>query len=321
MNGIIRIGILLGVVALVGIFAISRWPIKEPVALGMMQGDARRGAYLARSSGCIACHTDAETGGAALAGGAPLKTPFGTFVPPNITSDPAGGIGSWTLDDFAVAVRQGVRPDGKAYYPAFPYEFYNTFSDQDIADLWTAFRTVPAVAQVANAHSLRFPFSQRWALKLWRARYMTQAELAPVMAQSDAWNRGQELVNGASHCAACHTDRGLFGGLKTSDPLAGNDTLPGGSKAPSIQTASLVAQGWSVSNMSYALRTGIMPDGDVFGGSMAEAVAAGTSYMTDADRDAIATYLLTPPGQTAVQAPAPVASGSGPMAGMVMEGN
>jgi hypothetical protein len=70
----------------------------------MITGDAYRGAYLARTSGCIACHTNAAAGGAALAGGAPLDTPFGTFVPPNLTPDPAGGIGGWTLDQFAVAV-------------------------------------------------------------------------------------------------------------------------------------------------------------------------------------------------------------------------
>ena len=44
------------------------------------------------------------------------------------------------------AVRQGVSPDGEPYYPAFPYPFYAVLSDKDIADLWAAFRTVPAVA-------------------------------------------------------------------------------------------------------------------------------------------------------------------------------
>lgn len=309
--------ILGAIFAAAGIFIVARWPIMEPVTLGMMEGDAKRGAYLARSAGCVACHTDVKMGGAAMAGGAPLDTPFGRFVPPNLTPDPVHGIGDWTLDQFAVAVRQGVRPDGKAYYPAFTYEFYNQFTDQDMADLWTAFRTVPPVSVPTAQHDLNFPFNLRWGLKLWRARYMTQSETTPVMAQSDAWNRGQQLVNGASHCGACHTKRGLFGGLDANAKLEGNTNLPGGSKAPSISTEDLLSRGWTVANMAYALRTGITPDGDVLGGSMAEAIAQGTGMLTEEDREAIATYLLTPSGQISVGLPTNAAASSmDSMAGM-----
>lgn len=292
MRGLIRTAVAFGAVGLVGIGIIARWPITEPVHLGMLTGDAFRGAYLARSSGCIACHTNAAASGASLAGGAPLDTPFGSFVPPNITPDPESGIGKWTLDQFAVALRQGVRPDGKAYYPAFPYEFYADLSDQDVADLWAAIQTVPPVPVAAAESDVSFPFNLRWGLKLWRAAFMSPAKVSPVMGQSPAWNRGQQLVTGAAHCAACHTGRNMLGGLKVSETLAGNDNLPGGSKAPPILAADLVANGWTVANMAYALRTGVMPDGDVFGGGMAEVVQAGTSFMDEADRKAIATYLL-----------------------------
>ena len=50
----------------------------EPAAFP--PGDAERGAYLARASGCVSCHTNAAAKGLALAGGAPLDTPFGIFV-------------------------------------------------------------------------------------------------------------------------------------------------------------------------------------------------------------------------------------------------
>jgi len=300
MRGLIRTAVVFGAAGLVGIAIIARWPITEPVHLGMLAGDPYRGAYLARSSGCITCHTNDATGGASLAGGAPLNTPFGSFVPPNITPDPVNGIGDWSLDQFAVALRQGVRPDGKPYYPAFPYEFYADFSDQDVADLWAAFQMVPAVPVAAAQSDIGFPFNQRWGLKLWRAAYMSPVQISPVMGQSSAWNRGQQLVTGAAHCAACHTGRNMLGGLKDSEALAGNDNLPGGSKAPPILAAGLAATGWTMANMAYALRTGVMPDGDVLGGSMAEVVHAGTSFLDDADRDAIATYLLDQPDTPAL---------------------
>ena len=314
MRGLIRAAVAFGTVGLVGIAVIAKWPIAEPVHLGMLAGDAYRGAYLARSSGCIACHTSVAKGGAALAGGAPLDTPFGSFVPPNITPDPVHGIGDWTLDQFAVALRQGVRPDGKAYYPAFPYEFYANLSDQDVADLWAAIQAVPPVPMAAAENDVSFPFNLRWGLKLWRAAFMSPAKISPVMGQSPQWNRGQQLVTGPAHCAACHTGRNMLGGLKKSEALAGNDNLPGGSKAPPILATDLAAKGWTVANMAYALRTGVMPDGDVFGGGMAEVVQAGTSFLNEADREAIATYLLDQPG---IPAPSGTPVADAGMAGMV----
>ena len=70
-------------------------------------GDPRRGAYLARASGCFSCHTDGAKGGAVLAGGGPLKTPFGTFYAPNITMDRRDGIGAWTVEPFSAALTRG----------------------------------------------------------------------------------------------------------------------------------------------------------------------------------------------------------------------
>ncbi len=325
MRGLIRTNVVVATLGVVVIGVIAKWPIGEPTHIGMLAGDAYRGAYLARSSGCIACHTNTAQSGAPLAGGAPLDTPFGSFVPPNITPDLVGGIGNWTLDQFADALRQGVRPDGNAYYPAFPYEFYADMSDQDVADLWAAIQTVPSVSEPAPEHDVSFPFNMRWGLKIWRAAYLSPAAISPVLGQSVAWNRGQQLVTGAAHCAACHTGRNMLGGLQENAALSGNDNLPGGSVAPSILAADLVAKGWTVANMAYALRTGVTPDGDVLGGSMAEVVQYGTFYMDDADRTAIATYLLTIDGK--LPAPAftetPVAdagmTGMVHTSGMVME--
>ena len=52
---------------------------------------------------------------------APIETPFGTIYSPNITPDRETGIGAWTDDDFYRAMHDGIGPDGKHLYPAFPY--------------------------------------------------------------------------------------------------------------------------------------------------------------------------------------------------------
>ena len=282
-----------GCVGGIGVVAATiAWPIGAPVSDLTLQGDAQRGSYLARASGCIACHTTREAAGAPLARGAPLRTNFGALDPPHLTTDVEHGMGGWTVEDFARAVRQGVSPDGDPYYPTFTYPFYANFSDQDIADLWAAFQTVPPVAEAAPEHDVVFPFDQRWGLKLWRAAFLATPDTAPEPDKSDAWNRGKVLVNGATHCAACHTPRNVVGARIISERFSGNADLPVGGKAPSILSSDLLAEGWTADDLAYALRSGITPSGDVFGGSMAEVVQFGTRFLTDDDLNAMATYIM-----------------------------
>ena len=74
--------------------------------------DPVRGETVARAGGCIACHTDTENGGAMLAGGVSFVSPFGTFVSPNISSDPDAGIGGWSLEMLAFFLEIGMTPEG-----------------------------------------------------------------------------------------------------------------------------------------------------------------------------------------------------------------
>lgn len=293
MKRIFRLGLAAAFSVSAGLVAVVAWPIGLPLQTMELTGDVNRGAYLARASGCIACHTNFEEGGAPLAGGVKLDTPFGALYSPNLTTDPDHGIGNWTIAEFARAVRQGVSPDGEPYYPAFTYPFYANFTDQDIADLWAAFQTVPPVAEPSKEQEMAFPFNQRWGLKLWRLAFLEPPQTAPVESNDDVWNRGRKLVEGATHCAACHTARNFAGARKSdTEHFKGSSALPGGGKAPAIDYQSLQDRGWTVDSLSYALRTGVMPDGDVFGGSMAEVVNYGTSFLTEEDRKAMATYLM-----------------------------
>jgi mono/diheme cytochrome c family protein len=104
-------------------------PVAGPARDLTLVGDVERGNYLMRLGGCVACHTDSANGRAFLSGGAGLVTPFGTFVPPNITAHPDTGIGSWTLAQFSDAMSNGMGPQGHLY-PAFPYENYTLMSDR-----------------------------------------------------------------------------------------------------------------------------------------------------------------------------------------------
>jgi len=275
-----------------GFAVINFWPIGAEPTLSTAEGSVQRGVYLARMSGCIACHTDLENGGKPLAGGTKFVTDFGTFYSPNLTTDKAFGMGSWSIEDFAKAVRQGISPEGEPYYPSFPYPFYAKFSDQDIADLWAAFQTVPGVAEPTKPHVMTPPFNLRAGLKLWRGLFFKPEPFISDPTKSEQWNRGKYIVEGPAHCAACHTPRNHLGARKTDLALSGADRLPDGSSSPAITSEYLKQNGWTLSSLSYALQSGLMPDGDVFGGSMGEVVRDGTAYLSKQDRDAIAIYLL-----------------------------
>jgi mono/diheme cytochrome c family protein len=159
-------------------------------------------------------------------------------------------------------------------------------------DLWAAVRSVPAVAGDVPPHDLAPPYNLRSGLAAWKRLFFDPGPLSPVPGRSDAWNRGRYLAEGPAHCAACHAPRNVAGAL-ASERLSGGDG-PGDETVPPITPEALADGGWTADDLVYALRTGITPSGDLFGGSMAEVVRDGTRYWTDADLTAIVEYLLNP---------------------------
>jgi mono/diheme cytochrome c family protein len=258
-----------------------------------LKGDANRGSYIARLAGCIACHTNAKKGGGFLAGGTPIKTPFGTFYAPNITPNPEDGIGKWSLRDFSRAVTAGIRPDGAHYYPVFLYPNYTRMSDQDIADLWAAMKTVPPVSGKAPKHEISFPFNQRILLGAWKTLFFSPGAYNSDPSKSDIKNRGEYIVNGPAHCVACHSPINAFGGRDYGHDLAGNSNGPNGEKVPPINAKALKKNGWTKDDIVFALRTAATPKGDALGGSMGEVVRDSTAWLSDDDLKAIAEYLLS----------------------------
>jgi mono/diheme cytochrome c family protein len=278
--------------AAVGAWLLVPWAGVPPeIALS---GDPERGAYVLRMGGCIACHTDAKGGGAHLAGGRALTSPFGTFYTSNITPDPESGIGGWSTGDFVRALTEGTSPDGRPYYPAFPYPSYTRMSLQDLADLKAHLDTVEPIANAVQDHDLPFPFSLRPTLKVWQLLFFSPGPWQPEPDRSEAWNRGAYLVNGPGHCSECHTPRNALGAPETDRFLAGTASGPEGKAVPNITPHEKDGIGkWSAGDLTFALQIGFLPDGDAVGGAMAEVVREATAHLTPEDRAAIAEYLLS----------------------------
>jgi mono/diheme cytochrome c family protein len=285
--------VILGVLAVVGIGTAVYFlkPVTGPARDLTLVGDVERGNYLIRLGGCIACHTDTATGRAFLAGGAGLTTPFGTFVPPNITSDPDAGIGNWTLAQFSDAMSNGMGPQGHLY-PAFPYENYTLMSDQEIADLYAALMATEPVSEPAAASQIPFPFNIRLAMAGWKNLFFAPARFVPEQGRSAAYERGKYLAYGPAHCVACHTPRNALGALDWDKALTGSPGGTGG-KAPAITRDALLAEGYDQALLAQTLMDGFTPGFDVLGGPMGEVIADSTSQWTEADRAAIAEFLMT----------------------------
>ncbi len=271
-------------------------------ALGAAEAGAQessaesRGEYVFHAGGCFSCHTDVKQGGAPLAGGPPLKTPFGTFYAPNITPDPVYGIGRWSDADFLRALREGLSPKGEHYYPVFPYTTYTKVSDRDLLDLKAYLFSRPAVARPSRPHEIRFPFGWRFLLGPWKWLNFREGRFRPDPERPEAWNRGAYLVEALAHCGECHTPRNFLGGLDRSRWVAGSRDGAPGEVAPDITPHKGQGIGeWTPNDLALLLRIGITPDGSPITGAMRLVVEHSTSKLTPADRVAIAAYLFALP--------------------------
>lgn len=264
---------------------------ERQIDISTISGDATRGEYVLRLGGCVACHTRAK-GGTFLAGGDAIETPFGSFIAPNITSDPKHGLGAWSAQDFANALINGRAPDGSHYYPVFPYTSYSYLSGQDIADLWAYLKTVSPVAEDAGSHDIRPALLIRPVMAVWKALHFRPRAFEPDPGRSEAWSRGAYLVTGPGHCGECHTPRDRLGRMDRSQRFAGAKLPPKGEKVPGLTREALDKAGWSHDDLVLGFKFGIMPDGDVLGGSMGEVIDGSLGHLRDEDLQAIAIYLL-----------------------------
>ncbi len=252
----------------------------------------QRGEKLFAIGGCGNCHT--AEGGPTLAGGDPLKTPFGTFYPPNITPDPETGIGKWSEEDFIRALREGLSPEGQPYYPAFPFTSYTRMNVQDIRALKAYLATLPAVRRKPRDHELRFPFNVRLGLWVWRWLFFRPERFRPDPFRSEQWNRGAYLVEAVGHCGECHTPRNWLGALDRSRAYGG--AVLGEIRAPNITPDPDHGIGeWSEAQLLDFFQTGMKPDGDTASGEMAKVIRNGTAKLPVEDLRAIIEYLKSLP--------------------------
>lgn len=211
---------------------------------------------------------------------------LGKVVAPNITPDPETGIGRWTDDEIARAVREGVSRDGSALFPIMPYENFRHMSDEDLASVVVYLRSIPPVRNALPRTALEFPLT--------RIVNTMPVPLEESVAEPAAASRGEYLAT-LAECRTCHS------AAVQGEPVPGL-TFGGGFmfKPVGLQTAvysvNITSDPSGIAHYDYALfdqalRTGRLP-GRQLSGVMPYAHFA---RLTDEDMRAIFDYIKAQP--------------------------
>ncbi len=286
------------VLAGVAAFGVYGWLTATPSAVVVVTEaaytpDLANGQTTFNVGGCSSCHAvPGQPDRLKLGGGLALVSPFGTFYAPNISPDPVDGIGRWAEAQFVTAVTKGVSPSGTHYFPAFPYTTYAHARISDIRDLFAYLKTLAPVSGKVRDHDVPFPFNIRRNIGIWKWLFMDAGPFMPDTARPAQWNRGAYLVNSLGHCAECHSPRNFLGGIVAAQRFAGGPDPDGKGFVPNITQKGI--SDWNEKDIAYFLESGQTPDGDSAGGSMVS-VIRNISQLSEADRNAIATYIKSLP--------------------------
>jgi len=262
----------------------------------------QRGEYLARAADCAACHT--AKGGAPYAGGLAFVLPFGTIYSANITPDKDTGIGTWSAASFLNAVHEGIDDEGVPLYPAMPYASYTAMTDADALAIKAYLFSLKPVHAAVPDNTLRFPFNQRWLMRVWSFLFNSDRRFEPDAARSAQWNRGAYLAESLAHCGECHTPRNLFQALNNRSKFAG--AVQAGWRAYNITADHDSGVGaWSDGELAQYLATGHAEGRGTAAGPMGEAVDKSFRYLTSGDIAAIVAYIRSVPPVVSPGLPAP----------------
>ena len=224
-----------------------------------------RGEYIVEGlAHCFQCHSDHDTSkievpikdGVKGAGWLMEEAPgLGSVIAPNITPDKDTGIGNWTDDEIARAIREGVSRDGRALFPMMPYLNFRNMSDEDVASVVVYLRSIPAVRNAMQRTSLDFPLS--------RIVNTIPVPLEGAVAEPSANERGAYLVK-LAECETCHTAAVQGQPLEGMAFAGGFEFKVAGSQVKPVVSANITPDASGIAHYDEALfeqvlRTGKLP--------------------------------------------------------------
>ena len=136
--------------------SIARTPPWEPGGAfngpGQSTDPVRRGEYLVHAGMCGLCHTPVDANGIYLAnthylaGGMKVEAgAHGIFFTRNLTSDAETGLGTWTVEQIATAIRTGHTPERRLNYWGMPWMVLGSLTHDDGIAIASYLKTLPPV--------------------------------------------------------------------------------------------------------------------------------------------------------------------------------
>lgn len=190
----------------------------------------RRGEYLVHSvAHCSVCHAPLEVTMNRKPGEHPPMTggfewkmgPLGTLYSRNITPDPETGIGRWTDEELARALKYAVGRDGKLL--PFMSLGMAAMSDEDLQAVISYLRSTAPVKQANRPH-------QPGLLLKWIATKVTPDFRKGLLqglqhvppAEEPSVARGEYLARGPGACVGCHTPFDMMSFTFGGAPFSGS---------------------------------------------------------------------------------------------------
>ena len=205
------------------------------------------------------------------------------LVAPNITSDPETGIGKWSDDAIARAVREGIAADGTALFPMMPYEHFRDLSDEDLASIVVFLRSVPAAHSNLPPNKIPFLFA-----RLIQAVPKPVIQTVPEPDRSTPAKYGAYLVNMAA-CSDCHTPLN-----SKFQPIPGLAMAGGNPMEEGVNSANITPDPSGIGYYDEALFVQTMRTGTVRARKLNSAMLWWVfRNMTDDDLKAMFAYLRT----------------------------
>jgi hypothetical protein len=194
-----------------------------------------RGEYLVRNvAGCLFCHSEIDPSveglpikaGTEGAGRSFAEEGIEWLMVPNITPDPDTGAGNWSDDTLARAIREGIGYDGRALFPAMPYQNYRRMSDDDLAAVVVYLRSIRPVRKAQPRSEIPFPVN-----RLINTVPKRIDGPVPPPDMSAPLSRGEYLTAMAS-CTDCHTPMTPEGQFLEGLEFAGGNMIVHGGRQP-----------------------------------------------------------------------------------------
>jgi mono/diheme cytochrome c family protein len=249
----------------------------------------QRGEYLAEHvSGCVDCHSPVDKEKELVGQIFPIEGFPGKLTAPNLTPDPETGLGNWSDDEIARAIREGVSRDGHALFPIMPYSRLRDMSDEDLASVVVYLRSVKQVRNALPKSELPFALSRLINTVPEPVKSVAQANYSTPIS------RGEYMVK-IAECEQCHSPTNNRGEVLLNLRFGGGTPFDG--PWGHVAAANITFDPTGIPYYDEKIFIQAMRTGLVAGERNLKPIMPWKSYMgmTDEDLAAIFAYLKTVP--------------------------